>query len=79
MTDGTGSICSYVRIYQKGKPKLSCDPPDHREWFLVSNVVESWAERELLLTAATSDYINRHLDVYNKWVLNHLMGSKLRY
>ncbi|KAM0791358.1 hypothetical protein ACM66B_005825 [Microbotryomycetes sp. NB124-2] len=33
----------YVRIYQKGKPKLSCDPPDH----------------------PTTDYINRHLDVYN--------------
>ncbi|GAA5825917.1 hypothetical protein JCM5353_004553 [Sporobolomyces roseus] len=33
----------YIRVYQKGTPKLGCDPADH----------------------PTSDYISRHMDVYN--------------
>lgn len=28
---------SYIRVYQKGSPKIGCDPPDHRKFFTPNN------------------------------------------
>ncbi|GAA5838851.1 hypothetical protein JCM3766R1_004228 [Sporobolomyces carnicolor] len=43
----------YIRVYQKGSPKIGCDPPDH----------------------PTSDYINRHLDLYTNPNLTRFPGE----
>ncbi|GAA5894392.1 uncharacterized protein JCM6883_003809 [Sporobolomyces salmoneus] len=43
----------YIRVYQKGEPKIGCDPADH----------------------PTSDYINRHLDIYTNPNLTTFPGS----
>ncbi|GAA5986587.1 hypothetical protein JCM5350_008308 [Sporobolomyces pararoseus] len=43
----------YIRVYQKGPPKVGCDPADH----------------------PTSDYINRHMDIYTNPNLTTFPGT----
>lgn len=64
---GTFRIDS-VRLWQKGEPRIGCDPPDHRASFPAPIYARTFPHSSW--STATAAYIARHPDIYNKYALS---------